>query len=245
MDTSKTPFSAEDGDHLIHELLYNPQAWGRFLMETRVRNILSCAIHKHGLKYKVSVDDLGNSFYLYSQDNNAWLTNDKDSSKIYSYFSTTLYRLLGNRKFLKEYLGLDIKMPSDPLPPVLHIPDSGEESSSSIAAARMEDFQKIICDVSEDKPDCGELLERYYLEMEDIRDIAADFLSRGIVKSSFSDYERALDAAENNLQTRRLNTARAAFNKIADSKGFPFSLNGKVKKSEMLKAYSAINDYEW
>ena len=107
------------------------------------------------------------------------------------------------------------------------------------------DFQKIICDVSEDKPDCGELLERYYLEMEDIRDIAADFLSRGIVKSSFSDYERALDAAENNLQTRRLNTARAAFNKIADSKGFPFSLNGKVKKSEMLKAYSAINDYEW
>ena len=212
-------------------------AWGRFLMEERVQGIIFNAILYHGLLDKVSINDVGNSFFLYSLENDDWLTNEKDPDKVYSYFGTTISHLLGNRKFMKEYMGIDLKINADPLPPIVPIIDDEDLSNSIIAAERMDDFRRIIDKVSKEKPELGELLERYYLDMEDIRDIAADFLRRGLVKTSCQDEEKNLDAATNNLQTRKLNAARNIFNEIAHSHGFPYKLNGKVKKSIMRSAY--------
>lgn len=234
-------FTREQGEHLIHSLLYDTQSWGRFLMDSRVQGILFKAILAHGLQDKVSINDVGNSFFLYSLNNNAWLTNEKDPARIYGYFSVTIHHLLSNRHFLKNYLGIDPKVPVDPLPPT-PIPENSEDSPSLIAADRVDEFKQIIAEVSQESPVLGELLNRYYLEMDDIRAIAADFLNRGWVKTSCNDGEKALDAATNNLQTRKLNAARTVFNQIALDKGFPFRLDGKVKKSIMRTIYA---QHDW
>ena len=235
--TTATTLTAEAGKNLVHQLLNDVNAWGRFLMEARVQGIIFNAILGHGLQGRVSVNDVGNSFFLYSLENNDWLTKEKNPAKVYSYFAVTVHHLLGNRKFMKEYLGIDLKVDADPLPPVLPMEDDGNPGTAIVAAERMDEFRRIICEVSDHKPDLGELLERYYLDMEDIRTIAADFLHRGLVKSSCKDENNNLAAATNNLQTRKLNAARNAFNDVAQTQGFPYTLNGKVKKSIIRDVY--------
>lgn len=231
-------FSNEDGARLIHNLLNSPQAWGEFLYDPLVITILQCVISASPLRNRISPYDLGHSIYLYTlTEKSTWLSSEKkDPGGIYGYFSKTARSLLNNRRFVKNYLGWDLKMYMDPLPIVIPVYTDDEGESSAIKALRqVEEFEDIVNAVWEKSPTLGELLYRYYCKLDDIQDIARDFLRDNKVSAAGFDGKTITDdvliAAKNNLQTRKLNLAREAFNQIADTRHFPFRLEGKVKKS--------------
>lgn len=231
-------FSNEDGARLIHDLLNSPQAWGKFLYDPLVITILQCVISASPLRNLVSPLDFGHAIFLFTlTEKTTWLSSEKkDPGGIYGYFAKTARSLLKNRRFVKTYLGCDIKMYMDPLPIVIPFSTDDEEESSAIKALRqVEEFQDIVNAVWEKAPTLGELLYRYYCKLDDIQDIARDFLRDNKVSAAGFDGEIITDdvlaAAKNNLQTRKLNLAREAFNQIADARNFPFRLEGKVKKS--------------
>lgn len=235
-------FTYEDGAKLIDDLIHDKQAWGRFLGEERVQKILGKAIAKSPLRGRVLAQDLGNAVYLYTTvDNASWLTSEKKNpGGIYYYFALTVRSLLKNRTFVKNYLGFDLKVATNPIVDDPPAPNE-DELFAPIAEQRVKEFEEIILQVWESHMVYGELLYRYYVVMDDARIIAKDFLHRGLMKTADYDgssiSERILDAAENNLQTRKLNLAREEFNKIAAIHNFPYKLNGKVKKTAMRKLH--------
>lgn len=246
-ETSPKRFSNEDGAKLIHDLLYTPKAWVDFLNNPFVLIILQCAIYDSPLRNRVSAGDLGHSFYEYTvTENNSWLSNDKNNpGGIYSYFAKTVRSLLHNRRFVKYYLGIDLLMTLKPIPDNPLFPDDEEESSAIKALRHVEEFEEIIEAVWDESPILGELLYRYYIKLDGIQDIAYDFLRDNKMTADGYDGETitadVLNAAKNNLQTRKLNMARGVFNQIASERHFPFRLEGKVKKSIMRTLYAQHN----
>ena len=236
-ESSRKRFTNEDGAKLIHDLLYSPKTWGTFLSNPLVVSILKYAIDHSPLRNYATVGDLGQSFFEYTfTENDSWLSKDKKNpGGIYTYLSKTIRSLLNNRHFVKNYLGVDLLMIMGPIPDY-PIPIEEEEESSAIKALRqVEEFEEIVNAVWEKSPTLGELLYRYYFKLDDIQDIAHDFLRDNKMTAAGFDGETITDdvltAAKNNLQTRKLNMAREAFNQIADARNFPFRLEGKVKKS--------------
>ncbi len=237
------PFTNEDGKKLIYELTHDTQAWGRFLADDRVKGILYKAIQHSPLQGRITVNDLGNSVYLYTMAEDAsWLTGEKKNpGGILRYFERTVRSLLKTRKFVKNYLGIDIKMDVDPLPDnPLPLPEEEEDSPAQIAERKVEAFHTIIAKVCDNNMVYGELLYRYYVRLEEIRNIAEDFLHRGLMTTASYDGQsispQVLDAAANNLQTRKLNAARDIFNTIAEQQDFPYRLEGKIKKTVLKTA---------
>lgn len=236
-------FTNDDGTKLIYELTHDMQAWGRFLNDHRVQSILFKAIRHSPLQNRISVNDLGNSVFIYTlAENDTWLTSEKKNpGAIFRYFEKTVRSLMKTRKFVKDYLGIDIKMATDPMPDnPLPLPEEDADSSAQIAAGRVDAFQEIIAKVWDSNMVYGELLYRYYVKLDSVRTIAEDFLQRGLMTTANFDGKvissQALDAAENNVQTRKLNAARALFNKIAEQHDFPYKLEGKIKKSVLKTA---------
>lgn len=240
--------SNQDGIRLIAGLIENdPKYWTDFLESKRVSEILEKALRATCLWGKVTVKDLASAIYIHTvTEDNRWLTSEKENpGAIFSYFAKTVRSLLKSRKFMRSLLGFDPKIDSHiaaidvapennrSLEERLSL-DDNKNTGREIARKKVRVFKEIIALVEEKKPDYGELLRRYYLHNEDLREIAIDFMRRGLIKGrryrEDELTEEEIQKAHDNLQNARLARARDKFNDIALSKGFPL-LEGKIKKS--------------
>lgn len=250
-------FSNEDGINLIAGLTENkPEVWAEFLECERVAIILEYALKGAFLWGKVTVKDLANAIYIYTvTENNRWLTSEKETpGAIFDYFTKTVRSLLHNRKFMRSLIGFDSKVDifSVPIDVAPENNRSLEERlpcqeddiiSSENARKKVQVFIEIISLVSEKKADYGELLRRYYIDHEDLRKIAIDFMKRGLIKGRYYKEEELneeeIQKAHDNLQNSRLARARDKFNEIALTKDFPL-LEGKIKKSMFKETKNVI-----
>lgn len=256
-DNTYVSFSNEDGIELISGLIENrPDVWTKFLGDNRVKLILEKALRATCLWGKVNVMDLANAIYLHTvTEDNRWLASDKKNpGAIFDYFAKTVRSLLHRRKFMRSFLGFDpmIDRHSEAIDVAPENNRSLEERLSDqdnedvgreIARKKVQVFEEIITLVGEKKADYGELLHRYYIQHEDLRAIAIDYMRRGLIKGRRYKEEELteeeIQKAHDNLQNARLARAREKFNEIALAKDFPL-LEGKIKKS-MFKETNKAN----
>lgn len=239
----------------IERLREDKDALARFLTEDpKVKVILATAIRAVNKQKEISVEELTNVLFLEAVTNDrSWITKNLDN--IYSYLKKTVRNfLIGNSSsaFFKDYFGYDPKFERKgvsidtpktdedrSLEERIPAPDIDSESEQGMTAEeKIESFKHVIKLVTDKKPDYGELLYRYYIDQEKMRDIAIDFLKRGLIGGRrYEEHElteKIIDDAEKNLQNAKLRRAREKFNEIALSANVNLRLEGKIKKS-MLK----------
>ncbi len=236
----------------IERLREDKDALALFLTkDPKVRIILNTAIRAVNKQKEISVEELANVLFLEAVTNDkSWITKDLDN--VYAYLKTTVRNfLIGNSSsaFFKDYFGYDPKFerrgvsidtPQNDddrsLEERIPAPDIETDSEKGMSPEeKIECFKFLIKLVADKKPDYGELLYRYYIQQEKMRDIAVDFLKRGLIGGRrYEEHElteKIIDDAEKNLQNAKLKRAREKFNEIALSANVDLRLEGKIKKS--------------
>lgn len=216
----------------LETLQNDKEALGRFLTEDpKVQEILVKCIRAGNLAGRVSKRDVISHLYIeVVRGPMNWLNHDiKD---VYGYLMIVVKRFLflnkySQRSFMKEEYGIDHNIdvhsssldatPEDgrKLEERLLIDDSDEAGNDY--KALLEKFKIIVNIIWDKNPVNGELMYRKYIKKEDLREIAEDFLRRGLISSVDTEH------AYLSLVNRRLPAARDAFDAIA------FKMNYKLR----------------
>lgn len=216
--------SKKKNEITLETLRKDTEALGRFLTEDpKVQAILVKCIRAGNLTGRVKKEEIISHLFIEVADGpKNWLNHDiKD---IYGYLTTVVKRFLflnkySRRSFMKEEYGIDhnidehsSSLDADPedgrkLEERLLIDDSNEAGNDYTAL--LEQFKTIVKIMGEKNPVNGELMYRKHIEKEDLRDIAEDFLRRGLISSADTEH------AYLSLVNRRLPAARDTFDAIA------------------------------
>jgi hypothetical protein len=242
-----------------------PELWNSFFQEESIYKRMKIWLNASCLAAHYSIDDLAHALYVHSitvrgliptelkkdiEDETGRKKTPQESSCLPAYFSNTIKHLLWNPGFLLTSFGIPLKLylkktsidevPEGGTPMSERIPSKREQEIAE-AKEDVNDFKLVIKMVEDRYPNkpYGELLRRYYLPpIEEAREIAIDFLRRGLIKVANRTFtndsvlsEEMIEAATDNVQNRKLAYARAKFNEIALSNRIDLRLSGKIKKS--------------
>lgn len=245
-----------------------PELWHQFFELEEIKKILRIAVRASCLRgdFQSLVEEMAHAIYLYSVTEYNWVPKElrddlidyktgrertpNEPSHLPGYFEQVVLHLIIKRKFMRDYLGVDLKIDAgakhiDEVP-VEGRPlgekissDNTRETEIEEAKERIETFIKIVKIVEDRSPKHGELLRRYYIPPQDaMRVIAIDYLRRGVIKVGEKKYgneevipEDVVQHACDNLQNSMLPRACQKFNDVALSKQTNLQLKGKVKKS--------------
>ena len=216
--------SKKKNETTLEVLRKDKEALGRFLTEDpKVQEILVKCIRAGNLFGRVNKGEIISHLYVeVAEGPKNWLNHDiKD---VYGYLTTVVKRFLFlnkyfQRSFMKEEYGIDnnidehsSSLDADPedgrkLEERLLIDDNDEAGNDY--KVLLEQFKAIVMIIWDKNPVNGELMYRKYIGTEDLRDIAEDFLNRGLISSVDTEH------AYLSLVNRRLPATRDAFDAIA------------------------------